>query len=234
MTPTRVFVVAPTPTMRAGLRSMLASDEAVEVVEEAPDGRLAVQRARHRRPDVVLMDIRMPGMDGIEATRRITDDPELAGVRVIILTTFGQDEYIFDALHAGASGFLLKDIEPDEVRAAVRVVAGGEALLSPSITRRLISEFVSRPTHQRDIPAELHELTEREREVLILVAAGLTNAEIAERLVITPATAKSHVSRILMKLNARDRVQLVVIGYESGLVKAQPAHTDRTDPRARP
>jgi DNA-binding NarL/FixJ family response regulator len=216
----RVLLADDQTLVRSGFRLLLERTDDIEVTGEASTGGEALERVRAERPDVVLMDIRMPVMDGIEATRRITHDPELAGVRVIILTTFGQDEYVFDALHAGASGFLLKDVEPDEVRAAVRVVAGGEALLSPSVTRRLISEFVSRPTHKRDAPAELHELTEREREVLILVAAGLTNAEIAERLVITPATAKTHVSRILMKLNARDRAQLVVIGYESGLVKA--------------
>ena len=216
----RVLLADDQTLVRSGFRLLLERTDDIEVTGEASTGGEALERVRAERPDVVLMDIRMPVMDGIEATRGITHDAELADVRVIILTTFGHDEYVFDALHAGASGFLLKDVEPDEVRAAVRVVAGGEALLSPSVTRRLISEFVSRPTHKRDAPAALHELTEREREVLILVAAGLTNAEIAERLVITPATAKTHVSRILMKLNARDRAQLVVIGYESGLVKA--------------
>jgi DNA-binding NarL/FixJ family response regulator len=216
----RVLLADDQTLVRSGLRLLLERADDIEVTSEASSGVEALERVRAECPDVVLMDIRMPVMDGIEATRQITHDPELAGVRVIVLTTFGHDEYVFDALHAGASGFLLKDVEPDDVRAAVRIVAGGEALLSPSVTRRLISEFVSRPTHQRDPPAELHELTEREREVLILVAAGLTNAEIAERLVITPATAKTHVSRILMKLHARDRAQLVVIGYESGLVKA--------------
>jgi DNA-binding NarL/FixJ family response regulator len=216
----RVLLADDQTLVRSGFRLLLERTDDIEVTGEVSTGAEALERVRAERPDVVLMDIRMPVMDGIEATRQITHDPELAGVRVIILTTFGHDEYVFDALHAGASGFLLKDVEPDEVRAAVRVVAGGEALLSPSVTRRLISEFVSRPTHKRDAPAELHELTDREREVLILVAAGLTNAEIAERLVITPATAKTHVSRILMKLNARDRAQLVVIAYESGLVKA--------------
>ena len=216
----RVLLADDQTLVRSGFRLLLERTDDIEITGEAATGAEALERVRAEHPDVVLMDIRMPVMDGIEATRRITHDPGLAGVRVIILTTFGQDEYVFDALHAGASGFLLKDVEPDEVRAAVRVVADGEALLSPSVTRRLISEFVSRPTHKRDAPAELHELTEREREVLILVAAGLTNAEIADRLVITPATAKTHVSRILMKLNARDRAQLVVIAYESGLVKA--------------
>jgi DNA-binding NarL/FixJ family response regulator len=216
----RVLLADDQTLVRSGFRLLLERTDDIEITGEASTGVEALEHVRAERPDVVLMDIRMPVMDGIEATRRITHDPDLAGARVIILTTFGQNEYVFDALHAGASGFLLKDVEPDEVRAAVRVVAGGEALLSPSITRRLISEFVSRPTHKRDAPAELRELTEREREVLVLVAAGLTNAEIAERLVISPATAKTHVSRILMKLDARDRAQLVVIGYESGLVKA--------------
>ncbi len=216
----RVLLADDQTLVRSGFRLLLERTDDIEVTGEASTGVEALNRVRAERPDVVLMDIRMPVMDGIEATRQISHDPELAAVRVIILTTFGQDEYVFDALHAGASGFLLKDVEPDDVRAAVRVVAGGEALLSPSVTSRLISEFVSRPTHKREPPPELHELTEREREVLILVAAGLTNAEIAERLVITPATAKTHVSRILMKLNARDRAQLVVIAYKSGLVKA--------------
>jgi DNA-binding NarL/FixJ family response regulator len=206
--------------VRSGFRLLLERTDGMEVTGEASTGVEALERVRADHPDIVLMDIRMPVMDGIEATRRISRDPELADVRVIILTTFGEDEYVFAALHAGASGFLLKDVEPDGLRAAVRVVAAGESLLSPSVTRRLISEFVSRPTHKREPPPELHELTEREREVLILVATGLTNAEIAERLIITPATAKTHVSRILMKLNARDRAQLVVIAYESGLVKA--------------
>jgi DNA-binding NarL/FixJ family response regulator len=170
---------------------------------------------------VVLMDIRMPGMDGLAATREILADPALAGVRVIMLTTFDRDEYIFEALQAGAAGFLLKDVEPDDLRDAVRVVAGGEALLSPSVTRRLIAEFVSQPGRQRRPPPELDELTEREREVMALIAAGLTNDEIAERLVISPATAKTHVSRILLKLGARDRAQLVVMAYESGLVRAR-------------
>src|SRR5215207_8642115 len=173
----------------------------------------------HQREGVHPLDSRMPVMDGIEATRRIATD--LAGVRVIILTTFEHDEYVFQALHAGASGFLLKDVEPDDLRDAVRVVAAGEALLAPSVTRRLIAEFVSQPGRRRHSPAELNELTDREREVLTHVAAGLSNDEIAERLVISRATAKTHVSRILLKLAARDRAQLVVIAYEGGLVKAR-------------
>jgi DNA-binding NarL/FixJ family response regulator len=190
-----------------------------EVIGEAADGAEAVERARADRPDVVLMDIRMPGLDGLEATRRITADPSLESVRVVMLTTFGLDEYVFEALHAGASGFLLKEVEPDELREAVRVVARGDALLSPSVTRRLIQEFVAQPGRHRPPPARLEQLTEREREVLGLVALGLSNQEIAERLVISPATAKTHVSRTMLKLHAHDRAQLVVIAYESGLVR---------------
>jgi DNA-binding NarL/FixJ family response regulator len=223
----RVLLADDQTLVRSGFRMLLERGDDIEVTGEASTGAEALERLRADRPDVVLMDIRMPVMDGLEATRRIAADPELAGVRVIVLTTFDHDEYVFDALHAGAGGFLLKDVEPEEVRHAVRVVARGEALLSPSVTRRLISEFISRPSHRRRIPAELEELTEREREVLALAAEGLTNAEIAQRLVVTPATAKTHVSRILMKLHARDRAQLVVIAYESGLVKPQSAPSDR-------
>jgi DNA-binding NarL/FixJ family response regulator len=165
------------------------------------------------------MDIRMPVMDGLEATRQITSRPGLEGVRVVILTTFELDEYVFDALRAGASGFLLKDVEPEELREAVRVVAAGDALLSPSVTRRLIREFVAQPGRNAPAPERLGELTEREREVLALVAGGLSNHEIAERLVISPATAKTHVSRIIMKLDVRDRAQLVMLAYETGLVR---------------
>ena len=207
--------------VRSGFRELLERTDGIEVIGEVSDGAAAVERAGADRPDVVLMDIRMPVMDGLEATRRIAADRQLAEVRVIMLTTFDPDEYVFEALRAGASGFLLKDIEPDELRNAVRVVAGGDALLSPSVTRQVICEFVSQPSHERHPPAELEELTEREQAVLALVAAGLTNAEIATRLVISPATAKTHVSRILLKLDARDRAQLVVIAYESGLVKAR-------------
>jgi DNA-binding NarL/FixJ family response regulator len=190
------------------------------VIGEASDGEEAVAHTRAERPDVVLMDIRMPVMDGLEATRTIAADRDLSAVRVIVLATFDLDEYVFEALHAGASGFLLKDVEPDDLRNAVRVVAAGDALLSPSVTRTLISEFVTRPGQERHSPTELDELTDREREVLALIAAGLNNREIAEKLVISPATAKSHVSRILLKLDARDRAQLVVIAYQTGLVKA--------------
>lgn len=214
----RVLLADDQTLVRSGFRELLERSDAIDVIGDVCDGAAAVECARAARPDVVLMDIRMPVMDGLEATRAIAADPKLSEVRVIMLTTFDLDEYVFDALHAGASGFLLKDVEPDELRNAVRVVAAGDALLSPSVTRQLISEFVSQPSHQRHAPADLGELSEREHEVLGLVAAGLTNAEIATRLVISPATAKTHVSRILLKLGARDRAQLVVIAYESGLV----------------
>jgi DNA-binding NarL/FixJ family response regulator len=219
----RVLLADDQTLVRSGFRELLARGDDIEVIGEVAHGAAAVERVREQRPDVVLMDVRMPVMDGIEATRAIATDSQLSDVRVIMLTTFDLDEYVFEALHAGASGFLLKDVEPDDLRGAVRVVAAGEALLSPSVTRQLIAEFVSRPGNERRPPPELEELTEREREVLALVAAGLTNAEIADRLVISPATAKTHVSRILLKLDARDRAQLVVIAYESGLVRARPA-----------
>jgi DNA-binding NarL/FixJ family response regulator len=219
----RVLLADDQTLVRSGFRELLERADDIEVIGEVSDGAAALEHVRAGRPDVVLMDIRMPGVDGLEATRRIAADRELAEVRVIILTTFDLDEYVFEALHAGASGFLLKDVEPDDLRSAVRVVAGGDALLSPSVTRRLITEFASQPGRERHSPAELAELTEREREVLALVAGGLTNDEIAARLVISPATVKTHVSRILLKLDARDRTQLVVIAYESGLVKARPA-----------
>jgi DNA-binding NarL/FixJ family response regulator len=219
----RVLLADDQTLVRSGFRVLLERTEGIEVVGEVSDGEQAVQRARADRPDVVLMDIRMPGLDGLEATRRIASDPELAAVRVIMLTTFDLDEYVFEALQAGASGFLLKDVEPDDLRNAIRVVANGEALLSPSVTRRLIAEFVAQPGRTRHTPSELEELTDREREVMALVATGLTNDEIAERLVISPATSKTHVSRILLKLGARDRAQLVVVAYESGLVKARAA-----------
>jgi DNA-binding NarL/FixJ family response regulator len=217
----RVLLADDQTLVRSGFRELLDRTDDIEVIGEVADGAAAIERVRAERPDVVLMDIRMPVMDGLEATRAIVGDRQLSDVRVIMLTTFDLDDYVFEALHAGASGFLLKDVEPDDLRNAVRVVAGGDALLSPSVTRQLISEFVSRPDYERRAPAELEELTEREREVLGLIATGLSNAEIAERLIISPATAKTHVSRILLKLDARDRAQLVVIAYESGLVRAR-------------
>jgi DNA-binding NarL/FixJ family response regulator len=212
----RVLVVDDQALVRAGFRRLLELEDGIEVVAEAGDGAEAVEQAILFSPDVVLMDIRMPRLDGIAATRRL-----LAGgraPRVLILTTFDLDEYVFDALKAGASGFLLKDSPPDQLVAAVRVVAAGDALLAPPVTRRLIEEFARRPT-PRGRPAELEELTARELEVLRLVAAGLTNAEIAARLVLGESTVKTHVGNLLMKLRLRDRVQAVVLAYESGLVQ---------------
>ena len=213
---TRVLIADDQALVRAGFRVLIDSAPDLEVVGEASDGREAVELVASTDPDVVLMDIRMPEMDGLAATREIAKSAE--GPRVIILTTFDIDEYVFEALRAGASGFLLKDIEPDDLLHAVRVVAAGEALLAPSVTRRLIEEFATRPDPHRMPPAALDVLTEREREVMALVAQGLSNAEIADSLVISPATAKTHVSRVMMKLGARDRAQLVVAAYETGLV----------------
>jgi DNA-binding NarL/FixJ family response regulator len=199
-----------------GVQLRLAAD--MELVGEASDGEQAVALARQQRPDVLLMDVRMPVLDGIEATRRITSDPRTSGTRVLVLTTFDLDEYVYGALRAGASGFLLKDVMPEELLAAIRVVAAGDALLAPPVTRRLIAEFASRPVAGTPRRGLLDVLTGRERDVLALVAQGLSNAEIAGRLVVSPATAKTHVSRILTKLGLRDRAQLVVVAYESGLV----------------
>jgi DNA-binding NarL/FixJ family response regulator len=204
--------------VRGGFRALLDAQDDIEVVGEAGDGEEAVRLAAELAPDIVLMDIRMPGVDGLAATRRIAADERSAGVRVVILTTFGLDEYVFEAIRSGSSGFLVKDTEPEELVQAVRVVAGGEALLSPSVTKQLIAEFAAR-AKEPQAPDRLKELTDREREVLSLVAEGLSNVEIAERLVVSPATAKTHVSRTMGKLRARDRAQLVVIAYESGLVR---------------
>ncbi len=204
--------------VRAGFRALLNAQEDLTVVAEAADGDEAVRAAREHRPDVMLMDIRMPGTDGLEATRRIASDPALSEVHILILTTFEEDEYVFEAIRVGASGFLVKDTEPAELVHAVRVVARGDALLSPGVTRRLIGEFATRAKKVRS-PATLDVLTDREREVVALVGEGLTNDEIAARLVVSPATAKTHVSRAMIKLAARDRAQLVVLAYESGLVR---------------
>jgi DNA-binding NarL/FixJ family response regulator len=213
----RVVLADDQALLRAGFRALLASEDDIEVVGEADDGMTALDICAQLVPDVVLMDIRMPRLDGIEATARIAADERLQGVKVVILTTFESDENVFAALRAGASGFLVKDTEPIELLRAVRVVARGESLLSPSVTRRLIAEFATRPSPLRR-PPELESLTDREREVMALVAAGLSNDEIAERLVVSPATVKTHVSRAMGKLGAHDRAQLVVFAYESGLV----------------
>jgi DNA-binding NarL/FixJ family response regulator len=214
----RVVLADDQTLVRAGFRALLENADDIEVVGEAANGAEAVELARSARPDVVLMDIRMPLLDGLEATRRIVADELLAGVRVVVLTTFELDEYVFEALRAGASGFLLKDIDPADLRQAVRVVAGGDALLSPAVTRTLIQEFVARPARQSVAPERLSALTDREREVMALVAEGLTNGEIGQRLFMSPATARTHVSRAMVKLGARDRAQLVVLAYQSGLV----------------
>ncbi len=214
-----VAVVDDQPLIRTGLRAMLEHDGGIELVGEADDGEKAVALAGRLRPDVILMDIRMPVLDGIEATRRISRDPDLDAVRVIILTTFDLDDYVYAAIRAGASGFLLKDARPEDILSAVRVVAAGDALLAPGVTRRLIEEFAHRPEAAPTPGPELAALTDREREVLALVGRGLTNAEIGERLYVSPATAKTHVSHIMTKLYARDRAQLVVVAYESGLVR---------------
>jgi DNA-binding NarL/FixJ family response regulator len=204
--------------VRMGLRVLIESEDDLVLAGEADNGRDAVSLIRRVRPDVALMDIRMPDLDGISALRQITADPALSGVRVIMLTTFELDEYVFDALQAGAAGFLIKDTDPADMLRAIRLVADGESLLSPSVTRRVIESFTSRSALRRPHP-RLAELTEREREVLGLIGEGLSNEEIAARLVVSPATARTHVSRAMVKLGARDRAQLVVIAYQSGLVR---------------
>jgi DNA-binding NarL/FixJ family response regulator len=214
----RVVLADDQALVRAGFRMLIDSEPGLEVVGEAADGEQALAVIRQRVPDVVLMDIRMPVMNGLETTRQVLADDALRAVRVLMLTTFEIDEYVFEALRSGASGFVVKDIEPSDLLQAVRVVASGEALLSPRVTRRLIAEFVTRPTYRSTNPARLATLTEREREVLARVAAGATNDEIAGALFLSPSTVKTHVSRAMSKLDARDRAQLVVIAYETGLV----------------
>jgi DNA-binding NarL/FixJ family response regulator len=225
--PIKVLLVDDQNLVRAGFRALLDVQDDIEVVGEAGDGAEAVDLAARLLPDLVLMDIRMPRMDGLEATRRIIADPAMAGVRILILTTFELDEYVFEALRFGASGFLVKDTEPADLVRGVRSVVAGDALLSPGATRRVIAQFAERPGGAGGVggpaPAavlrRLEGLTEREREVMALVAEGLTNEEIAERLVVSPLTAKTHVSRAMVKLGARDRAQLVVFAYESGLAR---------------
>ncbi|MBD9728963.1 response regulator transcription factor [Streptomyces caniscabiei] len=214
----RVLLADDQALVRAGFRALLDAQPDIEVAGEAADGEEALRGVRELRPDVVLMDIRMPLLDGLAATRRITDDPGLAGVKVVMLTTFELDEYVFEAIRSGASGFLVKDTEPEELVRAVRAVVEGDALLSPGVTRRLIAEFAARSKEPSAL-SSLDGLTEREREVMALVGIGLTNEEIARRLVVSPLTAKTHVSRTMVKLGARDRAQLVVLAYESGLVR---------------
>lgn len=216
----RVVMVDDQTLIRTGLRALLDAEDDIEVLAEAGNGREGVELARKHRPDVVLMDIQMPVLDGVAATRKIVADADLSGVRVVMLTNFGLDEYVFDALRAGASGFLVKDSEPDDVLQAVRVAAEGDALLSPVVTRTLISEFVSRPPDAISAGG-LEQLTNREREVVALVGHGLSNNEIAEQMVVSPTTAKTHVSRAMTKTGARDRAQLVVFAYETGLVSAR-------------
>ncbi|KQZ68850.1 response regulator [Nocardioides sp. Root151] len=213
----RVVLVDDQPLIRMGIRALLDAEDDITVVGEAGNGREGVALAEEHRPDIVLMDVQMPEMDGIEATRRITGEDDLTGVHVVMLTNYGLDEYVFNALRAGAAGFVVKDAEPDDLLQALRVTMRGDALLSPAVTRRLISEFVARPADVLS-GVELDRLTNREREVVALVAHGLSNDEIADRMVLSPMTAKTHVSRSMTKLGARDRAQLVVFAYESGLV----------------
>jgi len=216
--PIRLLIADDQALVRSGLRMLVDSADDIEIVGEAATGTAAVAMTSELVPDVVLMDIRMPEMDGVEATRRICADAALRDVRVLVLTTFDLDEYVFSALRAGASGFVLKDAEPDDLLEAVRIVASGETLLAPTITGRLVAEFVRQPSSDRAVPRDLADLTEREREVLTLVGGGLSNTEIGAELFISPATVKTHVGRVLQKLGARDRAQLVVIAYETGLV----------------
>ena len=214
----RVVLADDQSLIRAGLRALLDAEDDLTVVGEARDGVAALDVVRRERPDVVVMDIRMPIMDGLEATRQIVADGALRDVKVVVLTTFELDEYVFEALRSGAAGFLVKDTEPVELLRAIRCAAAGDALLSPGVTRRLIAEFAARPEHRTIDTSALSVLTDREREIVALVAGGLSNEEIADSLFISPATSRTHVSRAMVKLGARDRAQLVVVAYESGLV----------------
>ncbi|GAA0932493.1 response regulator transcription factor [Nonomuraea longicatena] len=229
----RVLLVDDQPLLRSGFRALLDIEDDIEVVGEAADGGEGLALARRHLPDIALVDVQMPVVDGIETTRRIAADPALASVHVVILTNYGLDEYVFDALRAGAAGFLVKDIQPEDLLHAVRVAARGEALLAPSITRRLIDRYVSAPpcTGPR---AGLEELTNREREAVTLVARGLSNDQIAATMVISPLTAKTHVNRAMTKLHARDRAQLVILAYESGLVTPRSAQQETPDSRRKP
>lgn len=225
---TRVLVVDDQALVRAGFRMILEAEADLVVAGEAADGQQALDLLEACRPDVVLMDVRMPGLDGIEATRRILSQPDGRGVKVIMLTTFDMDEYVYDALRAGASGFLLKDVPPEQLVDGIRAVVSGESLLAPSITRRLIEVYLDRPPTR---PAKaVTALTPRERETLVLVARGLSNAEIAARLVLSETTVKTHVTRILMKLGLRDRVQAAIFAYEHGVVRVERPAADREQP----
>jgi DNA-binding NarL/FixJ family response regulator len=214
----RVLVVDDQPVVRAGFRTILDAQPDITVVDEAENGEQAVRTALRERPDVVVMDIRMPVLDGIEATRQLAGRDVAVPIKVLVLTTFDLDEYVYDALNAGASGFLLKDATRDELLNAVRVIADGNALLAPSITRRLIADFVKRAPHPASDPPGFDQLTQREREVLVLMARGMSNAEIAAELIVGEATVKSHVAHVLMKLRLRDRIQAVILAYEHGLI----------------
>jgi DNA-binding NarL/FixJ family response regulator len=214
-----VLIVDDQDLVRLGLRTLIENEDGMSCAGEAADGLAAVTAARRKRPDVILMDIRMPGIDGVAATQRITADPALADTKVIMLTTFEHDQYVFDALRHGASGFLLKDTKPAELLHAIRSVVEGGALMSPSVTRKVLREFASNSPRPTKPHPDLHTLTDREREIAVLVAEGLSNDEIADLLVISPATARTHVSRAMIKLGARDRAQLVVFSYQSGLAR---------------